>query len=492
MTESLIIRGGHVVTATDTFRADVLIADGKIAALGVDDGWTADRVIDADGHYVLPGGIDTHTHFEHHNLKGTTRTADDFRTGSAASAAGGTTTFVDFVRGLPGESLIDAFHRRRTAAEEGSMIDFGFHLMVPATANSDDSFDQLRQLTEEFGATSWKFFMAYTGLMVPDDVLIRGFTEAKALGVLPMVHAENGHMVNAAVDALIEEGKTEEHHHMHGHPAAAEREAIVRAATIAEWVDTPLFIVHVSSADGVGEIQALQSRGRPVFGETCPHYLVTGYEDYSQADFEAAKYICSPPIRESSHQEPLWNALATGVLGSVGTDHATYTMDQPEDLPPQKPQGRGFFPNVPPGVPGAEERLMVLYEHGVARGRFDLNRFVDMTSTNPAKTFGLYPRKGTIAPGSDADVVIWDPQADHTISADRHRSRAGYTLYEGMSVSGAPRHVFSRGQQLVRDGELVELYGHGRYQPRTTLRDRTPTPLPADRSDSSLPIDCEV
>lgn len=492
MSETLVIRGGHVVTATDTFRADILISDGRIAALGIDEGWTADRVIDATGHYVLPGGIDTHTHFEHHNLTGTTRTADDFRTGSAASAAGGTTTFVDFVRGLPGESLLDAFHRRRASAETGSMIDFGFHLMVPATANSDDSFDQLRRLTEEFGATSWKFFMAYPGLMVSDDVLISGFTLARELGVLPMVHAENGHLINAAVDALVEEGKTEEHHHMHGHPVAAEREAIIRAATIAEWVDTPLFIVHVSSADGVEEIASLQNRGRPVFGETCPHYLVTGYEDYSDTDFEAAKYICSPPIRESVHQEPLWNALAAGVLGSVGTDHATYTMDQPEDLPPQKPQGRGYFPNIPPGVPGAEERMMVLYEHGVAAGRFDVNRFVDMTSTNPAKTFGLYPRKGTIAPGSDADVVIWDPRADHTIPATGHRSRAGYSLYEGMTMRGAPRHVFSRGVQLVRDGELIERHGHGTYLPRTSLHDRAPNPRPGNRSAIANPRNREV
>jgi len=432
VTGSLIIRGGHVVTAADTFRADVLIADGKIVALGTDDGWTADRVIDAEGHYILPGGIDTHTHFEHHNLKGTTRTADDFKTGSAASAAGGTTTFVDFVRGLPGESLIDAFHRRRQAAEQGSMIDFGFHLMVPATANSDDSFDQLRHLTEEFGATSWKFFMAYTGLMVPDDVLIRGFTEARALGVLPMVHAENGHMVNAAVEALVEQGLTEEHHHMHGHPAAAEREAIVRAATIAEWVDTPLFIVHVSSADGVNEIQALQNRGRPVFGETCPHYLVTGYEDYSHADYEAAKYICSPPIRESRHQEPLWNALATGVLGSVGTDHATYTMDQPEDLPPQKPQGRGYFPNVPPGVPGGRGT-----PHGSLR------------TGGRARTFRPEPirRHDVDQPGQN--VRSLPPQGHHRA---RFRCRRGH-----LGSAGRAHHL---GRPTPVPGRIHPLRGH--------------------------------
>jgi len=464
VTKSLIIRGGDVVTASDTFRADVLIRDGKVVAVGTDKDWVADEVIDATGHLVLPGGIDTHTHFEHHNLTGSTRTADDFRTGSAAAAVGGTTTFVDFVRGLPGESLIDAFTRRRDAAEQSSIIDFGFHPMVPATAMDDDAFDQLRYLTSEFGTTSWKFFMAYTGLMVSDDVLIRGFRLARELGVVPMVHAENGHMVGAAVDTLVDEGHTEEHHHMHGHPVAAEREAIVRAAAIAEFVDTPLFIVHVSSAEGAGEIEALQSRGRPVFGETCPHYLVTGYEDYEGEGFEAAKFICSPPIRERKHQEPLWNALATGVLGSVGTDHATYTMDQPDDLLPQKPQGRGFFPKIPPGVPGAQERLMVMYEHGVAAGRFGINRFVDMISTNPAKMFGLYPQKGTVAPGSDADIVVWDPSANHTISADEQKSRAGYTLYDGMAVRGAPRHVFSRGEQIVRDGALQNnLHGHGKY-----------------------------
>lgn len=466
MTAELLIRSGHIVTASDSYLADILIEDGVIAAIGDGSDWHATTELDADGLLVLPGGVDTHTHFEHMSANGNTRTADDFFTGSLAAIFGGTTTVVDFSRRQPGETVSAAFERRMEQAMDGSVVDFGFHPIVPAAALDDGSFYELLDITERYGTTSWKFFMAYHGQMVSDDVLIHGLRLATENGVLPMVHAENGHLVAAAIDGLVESGQTDEHFHLFGHPASAEREAIHRAATIAQWVDAPLFVVHVSSAEGAAEIRRFQDRGQRVIAETCPQYLVTSYEDYERLGFEAAKFVCSPPIREKSNQAGLWRAVEDGTFSSIGTDHAAFTITQPADLPPQKPQGRGYFPAIPNGVPGVEERLMLMNHYGVATGRISMNRFVELTATTPAKTFGLYPRKGTIAPGSDADLVLWDPRGEHTISAATHHSRADYSIYEGMTVRGIPQTVISRGEVVVQDGEFLGRRGRGVYLSR--------------------------
>lgn len=470
-----IIAGGEVVTATDRYRADVLVAGERIAAVGDAAEWpAADRTIDATGCFVLPGGIDTHTHLESPSDGFTTRTADDFHTGTVAAAYGGTTTIVDFVKAEPGLGIYASYQRRVEQAAARCAVDFAFHPVVPATAGEDDSIDQLRKLAAD-GARSWKFFMAYPGtLMVDDDILISGFRAAAEEGVLPMVHAENGHLVADATRRLVDGGHVAEHFHHDAHSHTAEGEAVHRAVAIAQDVGSALFVVHVSSRLAVDELARARARALPVFGETCPQYLCCSLEDYQGLDFDAAGYVCSPPIRERANQEALWTALANGTISTVGTDHASFTLhEEPSDLPPQKARGRGNFPRIPNGVPGIEDRLMVLYQAGVVENQFDLRRFVDLTATAPAKLFGLYPRKGTIAPGADADIVVWNPAAQHTISASTHHMRADYNLYEGMAVTGIPALVMSRGAVVVGEDAVPLRPGRGqlivRHDPDVAL-----------------------
>ncbi|HEY0186440.1 MAG TPA: dihydropyrimidinase [Cellulomonas sp.] len=468
---STLIHGGTILTAAGQQRADLLIRGERIEAVG-DVAVAADRVVDAGGCFVMPGAVDSHTHFAHLSANGHTRTADDFATGSRAALAGGTTSYVDFARAAPGEGVLDCFHRRRGEAARDSVADFALHPIVPQSAAHDDSFDQLARLATEEGATSWKFFMAYHGSMVEDDTLIRGFRLCYRLGVLPMVHAENGHIVADAIDTLVAQGRTAEHDHPLGHPEVAEREAIGRAADLARWCDGPVFVVHVSSAGGAEVIEHRRARGEAVLGETCPQYLVASLEDYQDLGFEAAAYVCSPPIREAAHHDGLWRAVRTGALGTVGTDHAAFRMDQPAGLPPQKPQGRGYFPRIPNGVPGVEERLMLLWHFGVGTGMLTPSQFVDRVATRPARVFGLHPAKGTLAPGSDADVVVWDPDAERTITSASALSAAGYSLYDGLTVRGVPRVVLARGRTVAEEGRVQADPGRGRYLPRLPF-DRT-------------------
>lgn len=470
-----MLRGGTVVSATDVVAADVYIRGEVITAVAARDVAGAPSIeerpdveIDATGCLVMPGGVDTHTHLENPSL-GVTRSADDFGSGTIAAAHGGTTTIVDFVKKEADASLYDSFVRRKQRAEEVIAIDLGLHPVVPANALTDGSFDDLERLTTELGTTSWKFFMAYPGLLMVDDAtLIEGMRRCQRLGVLAMVHAENGHLVADATKRLLDSGCTAEHFHHDAHSHIAEDEAVHRAVAIAETTGATLFVVHVSSRLAAAEIAAARARGVAVYGETCPQYLLASLEQYESLGFEAAAYVCSPPIREAANQEHLWRALQTGVLSTIGTDHAAFTMCQPDDLPPQKPYGKDYFPRVPNGVPGIEERLEVMYEAGVVGGHFDVCRFVDLVSTRPAKLFGMYPRKGAILPGADADVVVWDPQAAHTISAADLHHRADYSIYDGMVVSGAPRYVLSRGDVLISpDGAHIEP-GRGRYLHRTS------------------------
>jgi len=459
---TVLIRGGEIVTATDMCHADVLVRGDKIEAISIPNGSTADRVIDATGCYVMPGGIDVHTHLEE-PMDWTTRTADDFITGTVGAAFGGTTTIIDFAKRHPDCGLYESHERRMELADGKPVIDYGFHAMVTSAGLTDGGLDDLRRLAHE-GVTSWKFFMAYRDrMMVDDETILAAMHLAAELGTLIMVHAENGAIVADAMQRLIDAGRTEEHMHLAAHPHLAEGEAAHRAIALAELADCPLFIVHVSSRLAAREVGAARARGRPVWGETCPQYLVKSYEDYRGLGFEAAKFVCSPPIRERANQEYLWEALATGVLSTIGTDHASFRMKDDLDLPPQKPKGRGYFPRIPNGVPGIEDRLMVLYEAGVRGGHFGLPRFVDLVSTRPAKLFGLYPRKGAIAPGSDADIVIWDPNAYHTISADTHHMQVDYNLYEGMVVSGKPRQVISRGEVIVDGNTFLGKPGRGQH-----------------------------
>lgn len=460
-----LIKGGTVVNADSAIRADVLVHGGVVAAVGASGevGLDADTVIDAGGLLVIPGGIDAHTHLEYPIDGFTTRTADDFESGTTAALYGGTTTVIDFVKKEPDHSILESFRRRRDVAASKVLVDFGLHSIVPPREQQAETEADLRQLVQE-GVASWKFFMAYPGTqMVDDRQLLDGFALAAELGVMPMVHAENGHMVARETERLVTQGQVAESFHAAAHNHASEAEAVHRAVVLAESVGAPLYVVHVSSAQAATEIGVARLAGKRVWGETCPQYLLVAYEDYEGLGEDAAAYICSPPIRERSNQEVLWRALETGTLSTVATDHAAFCMHQPEDLPPQKLRSPGYFPKVPNGVPGLEERLMVMWEAGVAQGRLSLCRFVDLMSTGPAKLFGLFGRKGIIAPGADADLVLWDPAADHTITAAGAHSRTDYSLYEGMRVTGCPVHVLSRGQHLLADGALRGEPGRGRY-----------------------------
>lgn len=452
-----LISGGTVVNAEGFVRADVLVRGERIVGIGLEQDWVADRVIDATGQYVIPGGIDVHTHLEYPIDGFTTRTADDFAMGSLAAAFGGTTTFIDFVKKRPDASLFDTFVERRKVAESKSIVDFGLHAIVPPLEQQADVHDDLIRLHDEHGVTSWKFFMAYPGTqMIEDDQLLAGMDLARRLGALPMVHAENGHMINRAASQLLDAGKTDEVYHVDAHGHAQEAEAVHRAIVLAREVDTPLYVVHVSSAQAAAEIAAARSEGGRVWGETCPQYLLTALEDYEDLGERAAGYICSPPIRERSNQASLWRYLSADGLSTLATDHAAFCMEQPDDLPPQKLRSPGYFPKTPNGVPGLEDRLMVVWEAGVVTGKMDLCRFVEIVAARPAKLFGIYPQKGTISVGSDADIVVWDPNADHVITAAGGHSRTDYNLYEGMRVTGLPVTVLSRGRALIIDRELQE------------------------------------
>jgi dihydropyrimidinase len=462
------ITGGLLVTAGETVLADVLITGGRVSAIGSAREWSVGERIDADGCYVTPGGVDVHTHFEEW-MGPNQRTADTFFEGTRAAAYGGTTTVIGFAKAQRGLALAASAADQLERAAATAAVDFGFHATIDRTGLTDGVRDDLLELTRQ-GMSSWKFFTAYPDAMMVDDrTLLEGFALAAEVGALPLVHAENGAIVESETQRLLAEGAVDEYLAADAHPAEAEREAIQRVIVLANFAQAPLYIVHVSSAVGAEVIRRARRLGRRVWGETCPHYLVRAYEDYAHPGFEAAKSICSPPIRERSNQAPLWQALADGTLSTVGTDHASYLFEDAADLPPQKPRGRGCFAKVPVGVPGVEDRLALLLEAGVRAGKLTLQRFVDVTATSPAKLFGLYPRKGTIAVGGDADLVVWDFDQPRLLGASSHHMRSDYNLYEGIRVSPTAREVLLRGETIVRDGAFHGSPGSGRYIERRGL-----------------------
>ena len=450
-----LIRHGTVVTPAGASVADVLIDGERIAAVGPQLA-AADAVYDATGKYVIPGGIDVHTHLD--MPLGDTVTADDFASGTVAAAFGGTTAVVDFAVQTRGRPMREAWETWMRKAEGRAAIDYGFHMIV--TDLAPDGLEEMDALVAE-GVTTFKLFMAYPGrLMVDDATIFRALRRAADNGGMVLMHAENGGVIEELVARARAEGHTAPRYHALTRPARTEAEATHRALALAELAGAPVYIVHVSCAEAVEEVAAARARGAHAWAETCPQYLFLSDECYDAPGFEGAKYVMSPPLRPKAGQERLWRAQASDELQVVATDHCPFRMKD------QKTIGRNDFSKIPGGAPGIETRMSLLYDGGVRSGRISLGRFVELTATNPAKLFGLYPRKGVIAAGSDADVVVWDPEKEVTWSAATHHMRVDYNPYEGRTVKGAAEAVWSRGRRVIEDGTFVGRAGAGQFLKR--------------------------
>ncbi|KMY50685.1 dihydropyrimidinase [Peribacillus loiseleuriae] len=452
-----LIKNGTIVTATDTYHADLLIENGVISQIGKQISLDGAEVIDAKGCYVLPGGVDPHTHLE--MPFGGTVTKDDFETGTIAAAFGGTTTVIDFCLTNKGETLKSAIETWHAKSNEKAVIDYGFHLQI--VEMNDAVLHELPKVIEQEGITSFKVFMAYKNVLQADDeTLFRTLLSAKEFGALVMVHAENGDVIDYLVKKALEQGNTDPIYHALTRPPEAEGEATGRAATLTGLANSQLYVVHVSCADSARKIAEARNNGIDIWGETCPQYLVLDQSDLERPNFEGAKYVWSPPLREKWNQDVLWNALKTGQLQTVGSDQCSFDFNGQKDL------GKGDFSKIPNGGPIIEDRVSLLFSEGVKKGRITLNQFVDLISTRAAKLFGLYPRKGTIAVGGDADIVIFDPTVERTISAETHHMAVDYNAFEGMQVIGEPVSVLSRGEFVIRDKKFVGQLGAGQYLKR--------------------------
>jgi dihydropyrimidinase len=452
-----VIRNGTIVTATDTYVSDIGIRDGKTVAIGQDlpiEG--AGKVIDAAGFYVMPGGIDVHTHLD--MPFGGTTSADDFESGTIAAAFGGTTTLIDFAIQYKGQTLRHAFDTWMKKADRKAAIDYSFHCII--TDIADAQLSEMKALVRE-GVPTFKLFMAYPGVFMLDDASIfRAMNEAENNGGMICMHAENGGAIDVLVQRALAEGKRAPKYHALTRPTTAEGEATSRAIALAEMAGAPVYIVHLSCNEALEKVREARDRGLRVYAETCPQYLYLSLENMDAPGFEGAKYVFTPPLREKWHQEKLWQGLAKDDLQVVSTDHCPFCFKEQKEL------GKDDFTKIPNGGPGIEHRLSLVYSGGVNGNRFSPNRFVQLVSTAPAKLFGLYPRKGTIAVGSDADLVVFDPNEEETISAKTHHMRVDYSMFEGIRVKGIPKIVLSRGRPVVENGRFIGRPGAGEFLKR--------------------------
>jgi len=454
---SLLIKNGTIVTATDQYRGDVLVEGEKISTIGTLLTVVADRTIDATGKYVLPGGIDVHTHLD--MPFGGTKSADDFETGTRAAAHGGTTTIVDFAIQYKGQTLHHAWETWMKKAEGNAVIDYGFHMII--TELTDQVEEEMDALVHQ-GVTSFKLFMAYPGVFMLDDASIfRALLRTGQNGGTICMHAENGGVIDVLVKRALAEGKTAPKYHALTRPARAEGEATHRAIALAEMADVPIYIVHLSAAEALEMVTEARDRGLPAYAETCPQYLFLSYDNYEEPGFDGAKYVMSPPLRPKETQDRLWRGLAFNDLQAISTDHCPFCMKE------QKTLGQDDFSKIPNGAPGIETRMSLVYDGGVLPGRISLNRFVELTSTSPAKIFGLFPKKGTIAPGSDADIVVFDPSKKATLSAKTLHMNVDYNPYEGREVTGAVDTVVSRGRVVIDAGVFTGRAGAGSFLKRS-------------------------
>ena len=452
----LIVKGGTVVTGNDIYRADVGVAGGKVAVLGVDLG-TAPRIVNALGKYVLPGAIDVHTHFEMPFMG--TYTADDFRTGTAAAAAGGITTVVDWAIQEPGESLFATLEKWDKKAAGKTVIDYSFHVVL--TDLSRNALDEINDVVRN-GIGSFKCFMAYKGtpLMQTDSNLFRIMQRVRDAGALFCVHAENGDIIDVLVREYVAQGRLAPIYHADTRPPEVEAEATARAIALAEIARCPLLMVHLSAKEALQKVREARDRGLPIHAETCPHYLSLHYEELERPDFEGAKFVCSPPLRRRDNTPHLWSGLREENLQEISSDHCAFNWKVQKEL------GRDSFANIPNGMAGIETMIPVVFSEGVRGGRLSLNQFVRLTSTNSARLFGLYPEKGTIAIGSDADLVVFDPDRQVTVTRELLHQNVDHTPYEGFSVTGWPAVTISRGEVVFENGQVVGRPGRGRFVKR--------------------------
>lgn len=460
MTFDTIIRGGTVATASDTFSCDVGIAGGRIAALGSDLG-TASEIVDAKGLLVLPGGIDSHVHISQPSGPGIVM-ADDFASATRSAAFGGNTMVLPFAMQQKGESLREVVKDYHKKADGQCYIDVSFHLII-ADASDAVLGQELPALVHD-GYTSFKVFMTYEGLALSDMEMLKVMTVARETGAMMMVHAENYDAIRFLTDRLEQAGKTGTLYHGASRPIPVEREATHRAISLAELIDVPMMIVHVSNGQARDEIARARARGLKIYGETCPQYLMLTVQDMDGLNMEGAKYVCSPPPRDKESQQACWEGLQQGIFSLFSSDHCPFRYDDPQGK--LAPKGKTSFRWVPNGIPGVETRLPILFSEGVNKGRISLNEFVALTATNHARTYGLYPKKGTIAVGADADIALWDARREVTISQSLMHGGTDYTPYEGIKVTGWPVSTMVRGKFVVRDGELVGALGGGAYIPR--------------------------
>jgi dihydropyrimidinase len=452
-----LIRNGRVVTAVDDYHGDVLVDGETISVIGAKLEMEADLVIDAKGKLLIPGGIDPHTHME--LPFGGTESSDDFLTGTRAAAHGGTTTIIDFAVQYKGQALIEAVDNWHRKAEGKTAIDYGFHLIT--TELEDNQIEELHTVMDE-GITSFKMFMAYPGVFLVDDATIfRAMSAAGERGGLICMHAENGVVINEIIKRALAEGRTAPKYHALTRPTRAEAEGVHRAIAIAEMAESPVYIVHLSCADALNQVREARDRGLPAFAETCPQYLFLSIDDYGEG-FEGAKYVMTPPLRERSNQAELWKGLKMDDLQVISTDHCPFCMKEQKEL------GRDDFSKIPNGAPGVENRVPLIYNGGVVENRISLNRFVELTSTAAAKMFGLFPKKGTIAVGSDADIVIFDPDKEQTLSVETQHMNVDYSTYEGKRIRGVVETVLSRGRVVIEDGEYKGKAGDGQFLKRGT------------------------
>ena len=451
-----VIRNGRIVTAVDDYNADLLIEDGTIAMIAKSIDIDADRVIDAKGRLVIPGGIDPHTHMD--LPFGGTSSSDDFDTGTVAAAHGGTTTIIDFAVQYKGQSLQEAVDVWHGKADGKASVDYGFHLIC--TDLPDNRLAEMKGMIDQ-GVSSFKLFMAYPGVFLVDDgTIYKAMQTAGEHGGLICMHAENGVVIDVIVKQALAKGHTAPKYHALTRPTKAEAEGVHRAIALAEMAKSPVYIVHLSNSDALDEVTRARDMGVPAYAETCPQYLFLDYSVYEQPGFEGAKWVMTPPIREKWNQEKLWRGLQYNDLQVVSTDHCPFCMKEQKEL------GKDDFSKIPNGGPGVEHRMSLIYNGGVVGGRISVNRFVEITSTAQAKIFGLFPKKGTIAVGSDADVVIFDPDEEMIISAKTHHMNVDFSCYEGMKVRGVAKTVLSRGELVIDEGKYVGRKGHGSFLKR--------------------------